>query len=251
MIFFSGQDFLNKLQKSLKSFKVDESDLPVRENSETEEAEDVFSYEPPQICDVYIVTTNVQEFFKDYGYNKGTSLNAQAIRKCLNEYVRSNNMQDESKKGFVKMDPLLASIVQKKDDYRELLRWEDITAGLVAKMTAASEITFPGQKPKIMKKRLNPIAFETAKRMGNKKVTLIDSLEEYGIDPAVFAHQVQVGVSVSTSVAPSPTRKSGMQVTVQGNQITFITNLLTEKYKLPKKWMQGLDKAPKTGKKKK
>ena len=46
------------------------SDAPVASAREKRTAKtvEVFSYEPPQISDVYLVTTNVQEFFKPYGH---------------------------------------------------------------------------------------------------------------------------------------------------------------------------------------
>ena len=61
------------------------------------------------------------------------------------------------------------------------------------------------------------------------QVTFVENLEIYGIDPAMLAHDVQIGMQCSASVAPHPAKKQGqgMQVTIQGNQINYIAQLLT------------------------
>ena len=40
--------------------------------------------------------------------------------------------------------------------------------------------------------RLEPVELGTATRSGNKKVTLVNNLETYHIDPAQFGHKCQV-----------------------------------------------------------
>lgn len=55
-------------------------------------------------------------------------------------------------------------------------------------------------------------------------MTLIHNVELYGIDPTDLAHQVQVGCACSTTVSEVPGK--GTEVMVQGNQVTFISNLL-------------------------
>ena len=57
-------------------------------------------------------------------------------------------------------------------------------------------------------------------------MTLVENLEAFGIDPSVFAHEVQVGVACSSSVVPHPQKGQGNNVQVQGNQVTFISKLL-------------------------
>jgi translation initiation factor 1 (eIF-1/SUI1) len=60
-------------------------------------------------------------------------------------------------------------------------------------------------------------------------VTLIENVETYGIDPAEFAHHVQISLACSTAVTPLPGKGKGQQVMVQGNQINYIATLLTGK----------------------
>lgn len=68
-------------------------------------------------------------------------------------------------------------------------------------------------------------------RSGNKKVTLIDNLELFGIRINDFAKECQHGVAASTSISRPPGKKCD-QLLVQGNQVLFVYNLLTGKTKL-------------------
>ena len=61
------------------------------------------------------------------------------------------------------------------------------------------------------------------------KVTLIENLETYGIDPEELGHQVQIGVACSTSVSPLPGKGRGVQLMIQGNQVNYVAQLLLGK----------------------
>ena len=92
------------------------------------------------------------------------------------------------------------------------------------------------------------IEITLGKPSGNKKVTLIHNLDVFGIDPQEFGHKCQVGLSVSSKVneAPKKKRSNGqpaIEVLVQGNQVDFVGNLLLEHYKIPKKYIKGLELA--------
>lgn len=61
------------------------------------------------------------------------------------------------------------------------------------------------------------------------QVTTVENLEEYGVDPRLFAYKVQHGVACSASVVSSEQKGHGQEVVVQGNQINFIAELLLGK----------------------
>ncbi|VDO17579.1 unnamed protein product, partial [Brugia timori] len=81
-------------------------------------------------------------------------------------------------------------------------------------------------------------------RAGNKKVTLVNNLSIYGIDPKKLCREIQTGVATSAVVVNNAAECEGFQILVQGNQILFISNLLT-KYGIEKKYMTGLELIPK------
>ena len=64
------------------------------------------------------------------------------------------------------------------------------------------------------------------------QVTLIHNLETFGIDPEEFAHDVQVHMACSSSVSPLPGKNQGREVSIQGNQINYISSLLIGNYHL-------------------
>ena len=49
-----------------------------------------------------------------------------------------------------------------------------------------------------------------------------------------------MGVAASTTITSSPAKK-GQVVLVQGNQVTFVGNLLINEYGIPKQFIQGFD----------
>lgn len=86
-------------------------------------------------------------------------------------------------------------------------------------------LTTDGQQEAVIKGKVEPITMIISNRSGNKKVTLVDNLELYGISIHEFAKQCQHGVAASTTVSHLPGKKS-QQLLVQGNQIHFIYKLL-------------------------
>ena len=102
----------------------------------------------------------------------------------------------------------------------------------------------------VQKGKLEPIEMMLGTRSGNKKVTLIHNLDIYGIDMPEFAHKCQVGVAASTAVHEAPNKKKPgghpvMEVLIQGNQVAFASKLLLEEYKLPRKYIRGMELAAK------
>lgn len=109
-------------------------------------------------------------------------------------------------------------------------------------------------------------------------MTLIRNLEVYGLDPAVVATALQHRVQASTVLQSVPGAKDKVLVQIQGNQTQQVASLLlgteldkincyrclsecldsfqlsliafSDYYRIPRKYIQGLDKAPKPGKKK-
>jgi len=207
-------------------------------------------YEPPKIVELRTVNSNVMKLFSCLGIAKGEGLTGSQVQKLLVRYVKENELQDLNNKAQVKLDPVLAGLVLGKGENDVLtMKWDELNQRVNSKMSEGYSLEFAGYKPQIFKGKLEPIDMKTATRSGNKKVTLITNLETYGIDPNRFAHKCQVGVASSTSVKPAVNKKSGYEVLVQGNQITFATKLLIEEFKIPRKYIQGIENAPKKKKK--
>lgn len=86
---------------------------------------------------------------------------------------------------------------------------------------------FLSEQETVVKGKLEKIKMRVEKR-ANKKVTLVDNIELYGISIQEFAKECQHGVAASASTYEIPGKKS-KQLMVQGDQTAFIYDLLKGK----------------------
>ncbi|TRY55577.1 hypothetical protein DNTS_005347, partial [Danionella cerebrum] len=153
---------------------------------------------------------------------------------------------------YVQINPTLCDCLLEKSEYHEveMLKWDDLFSRTLLKMQACHEVRFPGQRPVVKKGQMEPIELSVASRGSNKKVTVIKNLEAFGLDPAVVANTLQHQVQASCVLQDSPGAKNRVLVQIQGNQVQHVGKLLLDRYQIPRKYVQGLEKAPKPGKKK-
>ncbi|KAK7485278.1 hypothetical protein BaRGS_00023529 [Batillaria attramentaria] len=220
-------------------------DVPEEENPGDGAAQEEF--EPPEISEVLCVTAALLPLLSAQGLHKGDTLTPADLRQHITQYVKTNNLQATENKSLVQLDPILAHLVlTKSEGDQSHLTWNDLFARIVDKMQPGCLIKFPG-KPAVLKKgKVDPIKVDVQQRGSKKKVTIVENLEAYGVDPKVFAQTVQRAVACSASAVSSEQKNRGLEVVVQGNQITFIAGLLLDKYKIPRKYVQGLEKGPKS-----
>lgn len=200
-------------------------------------------YRFPTIRELRTVTAAVLPLFP--GRSKGRALGLDEVRAVIRGYVKENELQDPQDKSLVCMDPRLSDVAACSS---ERLSWEELFNRVLSRMQPAHEVTPAGGGTAVVHRgALPPISFAVAQRTGNKKVTLVEGLEAYGIDTSQLAHEVQVGVAASTSLTPLANGKQ--QLLVQGNQVAFLERLLTgSSYGVPRKYLKGLEHA--VGKKK-
>ncbi|ESO92608.1 hypothetical protein LOTGIDRAFT_233056 [Lottia gigantea] len=235
----------DKTHEELKDLEVPEIVIPTSTSSNEDE------FQSPTIADVFCIPANLLYFFKPRKYSKGQGITADEVRQGLTDYVKTNDLQLSEDKSLIKLDPILAEIVLRKTECDVVtMKWDLAKARLFEKMQPGFQITFPGKPPIIKKGKIDPIKIDVVQRMGNKKVTLIDNVETFGIDPDKFAHLIQVKRACSTTVSPSIQKNKGLQILAQGNQVDFIRQLLIEKYKLPLRFVEGLEKGSNKKKKK-
>ncbi|KAK7068948.1 Eukaryotic translation initiation factor 2D [Halocaridina rubra] len=232
---------INWEHEDIKSFIVDNEETTMKPVTKNENA-----FVPPVIEELYQVSGDTIQFYKANGLSKGDALSTADVRRIVTEYIKKKGLQKDGDK-VVTLDKLLhEAVVNKKEGFKETLRWDEIFSRMLGKMSPAVKISRENAIPVIRKGKLEPIEIVVAKRTGNKKVTLVYNASVYGIDENEFAHQVQVGVAASTSVGPAENKPQGMtQVLIQGNQVAFIAKLLLETYRLPRKYIRGLELAQK------
>ncbi|CAL8367753.1 unnamed protein product [Lota lota] len=208
-------------------------------------------YHPPEITILYSVSARVEPLFLEANKRKGTVLQPGEVRAIITEYVKVNELVDENNKNYVHINPVLCDCLLEKSEYHEvsILKWDDLFSRTLSKMQECSQFVFAGQQPIMKKGHIEPIDISVASRGSNKKVTLIKNLEMYGLDPIDVSAALQHRVQASAVLHSVPGTKDKVLVQIQGNQIQQVGNLLLDRYHIPRKYIQGLEKAPK-GKKK-
>ncbi|XP_028849511.1 eukaryotic translation initiation factor 2D isoform X2 [Denticeps clupeoides] len=209
-------------------------------------------YQPPEITALYGVTAKLEPIFLDAKKKKGAVLPAPEVRTIITEYVKNNDLVDEHNKNFICVNPILCDCLLEKSEYQEVekLKWDDLFSRTLCKMQPHHQLQYPGHPAVVKKGQVDPIDISVSSRGSNKKVTIIKNLEVFGLDPAAVAAALQHRVQASTVLHDVPGSKDRVLVQVQGNQIQQVGKLLLDEYHLPRKYIQGLEKAQKPGKKK-
>lgn len=236
----------------IRSFVVPDMESAATDSSESKEGSGDPTFQPPEIIPLYGISARVAPLFKESGHRKGDYLLASDVRSIVISYVKNNELVDEVNRNLVRVDPILCDCLLERSEYQEVakLKWDDLITRCLERMQASHQVTFPGQAPIVRKGNLDPIDITVAQRSSNKKVTMIKNLELYGLDPHALATLLQQRVQASATVHALPGSKDRVQVQIQGNQVHHLGKMLLDEYHIPRKFIQGLDKAAKPGKKK-
>uniref|UniRef100_A0A7N4PUM3 Eukaryotic translation initiation factor 2D n=1 Tax=Sarcophilus harrisii TaxID=9305 RepID=A0A7N4PUM3_SARHA len=240
---------VNWKHPSITSFVVPESS-PAAQSVQEDTKEK--PYRAPDIRSLYCIPANMTSLFQASGHKKGNTLSGNEVREIIIDYAKKNNLVDANNKNLVKLDPILCDCILEKDEQYTILMlpWDKLIERCLERLKPAYEVTFYGQEPIVKKGKICPIEITLAHRTYNKKVTLIQNLEVFGLDPYSVASILQQRCQASATITPVPGSKDAIQVQIQGNQINHLSRLLLEEYDIPRKYIHGLEKAPKAGKKK-
>ncbi|NXG43306.1 EIF2D factor, partial [Psilopogon haemacephalus] len=236
----------------VRAFAVPEGFASASAAQESKSEDREQGYHAPEIIPLYGVSTKLMPLFQESGHKKGSILSSSEVRNIIINYVKTNELVDETNKNFVKVNAILCDCLLDKSEQDEIsnLKWDDLLSRCLERLQPLHQVTFYGQEPIVRKGNIEPIDITIAQRSSNKKVTIIKNLELYGLDPQCVANILQQKVQASASIAPVPGTKDRAQVQIQGNQIHHLAKMLLEEYQLPRKYIQGLEKAPKLGRKK-
>uniref|UniRef100_A0A6Q2XTS8 Eukaryotic translation initiation factor 2D n=1 Tax=Esox lucius TaxID=8010 RepID=A0A6Q2XTS8_ESOLU len=159
---------------------------------------------------------------------KGTVLQPAEVRTIITDYVKRNELVDDTNKNYVIINPILCDCLLEKSEYQdvEALKWDDLFSRTLDKMQHCHQLVFPGLPPVVRKGPLEPIDITVASRGSNKKVTIIKNLEVYGLDPVAVSVALQHRVQASSALNPVPGSKDRVSVQIQGNQVQQVGKLL-------------------------
>uniref|UniRef100_A0A182JXY4 SUI1 domain-containing protein n=1 Tax=Anopheles christyi TaxID=43041 RepID=A0A182JXY4_9DIPT len=198
-----------------------------------------------QMTAMYGVNERTAKLFGCFNVALGKTLDQTQVRNYMRDYVGRNKLINPSTK-LVTLDETLKETCGTGE---ELVSLPDLTETVLNCLTSTFEMR--SQKGAVTKGGKRAIIhLTTATRSGNKKVTLISNLADYGINVNDFAKAVKLGAAASTTMTEVPGSK-GEQLMVQGNHIKFVFDLLTTTYQVPKACITGLEFAKEQKKKKK
>lgn len=203
-----------------------------------------------EMKELLTVTTETMKFFNLFDIKCGEGVEPLQVKKYLKDYVCNNKLQDPANIRHIHIDDNLRGICS-IDQNVKIVPFEDILMSITEKMDHSyamrnrNELKTSGKQA--------TIKMTLATRCGNKKVTLVDHLEMFGIRLTEFAQACKIGVASSTSIIrpDCPGNSNKGQILIQGNQIRFVHNILTTTYKIPPKFISGLELAKKDKKPKK
>lgn len=203
-----------------------------------------------EMKELYIVDDATMKFFNTFDVKCGEGIEPAQVKKYVKDYVCNKKLQDAANIRNIHVDDMIRETCELNDDTK-LIPFDQLLSLIIDKM----EHSYAMRNKNELKTsgKTATIKMTLATRSGNKKVTLIDHLEMFGIRLPEFAQACKIGVAASTSIirpdCPGSSNKG--QLLVQGNQIRFVYKLLTETYKIPPKYINGIDLAKKDKKPKK
>lgn len=190
---------------------------------------------------VFLVTDATAKFWARFDLANGQGAEKSQLKRWLKEYVCNNKLQNAQNVQLIVCNEMLASLLPGATAGTTVVEFDRLFAAILGLMKHSFEM----RQCSDMRSARNPtIQMQLATRSGNKKVTLVNNLEAFGIRLAEFEKACKIGVAASTSVTKLANQK-GEQLLVQGNQIKFIQKLLTETYKIPAKNIVGGELAKK------
>ena len=138
-------------------------------------------------------------------------------------------------KRMLKMDMFLCDFLKNRE---EKMSFEEVFSQAFAKMSPMHSIVRKysdnkeREEPIVRKGKLKPVEFKIESRGGNKKVTSIRNLDEFLIDAKELQHQIRTQISVSASVeyANAAAAPNSYTISVQGNQIAHISEILRSEW---------------------
>mmetsp|Transcript_29476 Transcript_29476/g.44732 ORF Transcript_29476/g.44732 Transcript_29476/m.44732 type:complete len:135 (+) Transcript_29476:1678-2082(+) len=117
----------------------------------------------------------------------------------------------------------------------------------------AQKIVQESERVRFVRGNVPKVEILADKVMGNKKYTSITGLEIYQIDLDEFCshlqHKCASSVSKELLISISTPKNPKHKIQVQGNQIPYIMDVLTERYMVPSKYIVSEDKTSKKKKK--
>lgn len=201
-----------------------------------------------EVSEVYKPSVHVNPIFVSVGAELGKFFSAPEASDIVFQYVEKQNLVKPTDRSMVTLDATLCDAlykgtIKKGSTYPTEIHKKDLGSTFISRMHAHHRVT-RGSDTVVRKGGLKPIQIMTERRQGNKKVTKLSGLESFLIDAEALSSELQKKFACSTTVAELPGKK-GLEVLVQGGVIDDLAKHLIEQYRIPKSYIEVLDKTKK------
>lgn len=212
--------------------------IPLKKSTETTEEVPLFN---ASVSELVAVTEETLPLFSHFRLSVGKTMEKKQVHLYIKEYLGQRKIKPDPITKLITLDETLVKLCVTN----EVPDTATIYAIILDKMDICYEMRNEQQKNT---GKTQPIKLSLATKSGNKKVTHIANLDQYGIIIGEFAKACKVGAAASTSIVHLPGSKTDV-LQIQGNQIKFIHSLLTNTYKIQARNIMGLELAKKEKKK--
>ena len=183
---------------------------------------------------------------------------AKDAKDIILNYIVESGLEQDAKKGHVNIDPLIAKLVGDLKPDQTQVRKDMLFKSLQTQLHPCylimlidkDQLVSEKLRQRFVKGPVPPVSLHAYVHHNKKKVTQITGLEMWQIDLAEFQSFVQNkcagAVSISENLGTVKQPKYSIQL--QGAHIKALEDILVDRYKIPRKYIQSQDD---TGKKKK
>lgn len=165
------------------------------------------------------------------------------VRALAAKYIDSQTLIDPRDKKIIRLNgPLTDALFGRKapaGGYPERLTRPEVINQLVQKCQRFHRIKlYPGHEAKVHGGELRPIAIhaERSKQHANSIVTTMAYYQQFGIDGAAFAKEVQKKWGSSATTQATQEKLRGDDVKIQGQMVNELLDYLASKYHIPAKF---------------
>mmetsp|Transcript_36954 Transcript_36954/g.104288 ORF Transcript_36954/g.104288 Transcript_36954/m.104288 type:complete len:601 (-) Transcript_36954:203-2005(-) len=174
---------------------------------------------------------------------KNASYTEAQVYQVVHEYISGNGLP-KNHSGQVQLDAYLCDalfkgVLKKGETFPTHLSAAQIEGAFLKRMLPQHRLS-RGDIQVLKKGSLPQVVLQVKKRQGHK-VTCVSGLEPFLIDARQFAQTVQRRCACSASCAEleGSKHKNCFEVTLQGDKLAQVTNLLLTHFTVPQKFVQG------------
>ncbi|ELR24014.1 eukaryotic translation initiation factor SUI1 family protein [Acanthamoeba castellanii str. Neff] len=170
---------------------------------------------------------------------------AAEAKELLWAYVAREKLVPEKDKRVVRMDEYLAiNVMGKKTFYGDLIDRKTLAEKFLGKLKNFSYVSRDGVGD-VCKGAIAPVLIRTEQRQGRKVVTVLSGMETFLISADTLRTELAKKFAASTSMGDVEGKKNEgrKEILVQGDVIKATAEFLIQKYQVPKRFIQVMDKA--------